>query len=256
MASNISQTRFVTAMSYVGYQEYGRRFLTQFEKRGNGHKLVVYGRRQIPEVPDNVELRLKDHIPGLDPTISTLRKDPFACGKAEAFGHKWKDKELKDGYSYRFDAHKFCRMAIVTGHAAVRLKAEGVRYMIWVDADMSVRQQIPDDIAERALEGKDYAYLGRPGKYTETGFLVFDLKRSVPVAKRWADFYLKGNFKYEKEWHSAWLFDRARECYPDIVGNNLTPKGRGHVIHQCWVGKILDHLKGNRKKAGRSREAR
>jgi hypothetical protein len=104
--------------------------------------------------------------------------------------------------------------------------------------------------------GEAYAYLGRPGKYTETGFLFFDVERAKPILNTWANYYRKDTFLHEQEYHSAWLFDRAREQHRDILGYNLTPNGRGHAIHQCWVGLYFDHLKGKRKLRGRSPEAR
>ena len=257
MVSNTNQTRFVTAMSLDGYKEYGKRFIDSFMKYANGYSLIVYGRKSLPELPDEIELRYKDSIREFDQLLSEFKRDPILCGTQEHPQKKWKDKEKLFGYSYRFDASKFCRMVVVMHHAARSLaKMDGVKYMIWLDGDTVVRQDIPKDIVEKALNGKDYAYLGRPGKYTETGFLVFDIERCMPILDKWVKYYTEGWYAFEKEWHSAWLFDRAREAYPDIVGHNLTPNGRGHVIHQCWVGKIFDHLKGNRKRAGRSREAR
>lgn len=244
------RTTIVTGFSAKGYGEYGRRFMETFAQHNSGHDLHVYT-EDVPLLGGCKQFQQGD-IPGLNEFIR------YAAGVPEAQGKKdngsWRPKETRAKYSYRFDAFKFCRM-VFTMHAAAHHIGEG--YMVWLDGDTVVQRAIPEDLAERSLPGrKDYAYLGREPKHTETGYLVFRLPEALPLLNAWAHSYRHRTFLLEEEWHSAYLFDRARERCPGTRGHNLTPGGRGHVIHQCWVGGIFDHQKGARKGMKKSPEAK
>jgi hypothetical protein len=249
----VQRVEIVTGFSDKGYAEYGHRFLDSYEKFGIHYRdLIVYTHGIKEQVRPWVTQREQNEIPGL---LEFLDKysNPTTQGRKDPDG-RWKLKELANGYSFRFDAHKFCRMVFVMHHAATQCKYD---HMVWLDGDTVVRKIIPPALISRALP-KDcvYSYLGRPSKYTETGFLVFKVPEILPILEAWVGYYKTGRFLKESEWHSAWLFDRARIRYPDLRGHNLTPNGSGHVIHQCWVGTIFDHCKGKRKRRGRSPEAK
>lgn len=243
-------TTIVTGFSAKGYAEYGQRFMDTFKQYGNGHDLHLYT-QDVTLIKDCEQFQQGD-IPGLEDFLQYSAGLPETQGKAAT--KSWKPKEIKAGYSYRFDAFKFCKM-VFTMHAAAHYIGKG--YMVWLDGDNVVRDTLPSDLAERSLpEGGDYAYLGREPKHTETGYLVFRLPEALPILDSWVRYYSRLTFLQEKEWHSAFLFDRARECHPEIRGHNLTPGGKGHVIHKCWVGTIFDHQKGARKGMAKSPEAR
>lgn len=246
------QTTIVTGFSAKGFKEYGQRFMHSFEHYRNGHQLHLYT-QDVPLLGgEGVKQSTQGSITGLDEFLDSCRDIPETCGLED--NGQWKPKEHKAGYSYRFDAFKFCKM-VYTMHAAAHRIGKG--YMIWLDGDTVVRQDIPTDMAEQTLPADcDYAYLGREPKHTETGYLVFRLPEALPLLDAWVNFYESGTFLEQKEWHSAFLFDRAREQCSEVKGHNLTPGGRGHVIHKCWVGKVFDHCKGARKTKGRSPEAR
>ncbi len=247
------ETTIVTGFSGKGFAEYGLRFLKTFEAFNPGHRLLLYT-DGTPALSSNALEQVEQRsIYDLSSFLSRWEGSKTCSGKAPVPG--WNDKEKKNGYSYRFDAWKFCKMVYTMWAAAHRITEPC--YMIWLDGDTVVRRDIPKNLAERALPaGYDYAYLGREPKHTETGFLVFRLPEALPILDAWAAFYTSDSFTGQKEWHSAFLFDRAREKFPEIKGYNLTPGGRGHVIHKCWVGSIFDHCKGNRKTRGHSPEAR
>lgn len=246
----MQDTTIVTGFSAAGYVEYGQRFMESFKVHNPGYELFVFTDGSVP-------LHIEHHyqqldIPGLASSLTRWKNALQVHGKAPT--DRWNDKERRAGYSYRFDMFKFCKMIYTMWGAAQMVSTE---YMIWLDGDTVVRKQLPPDLAERSLpEGFDYAYLGREPKHTETGYLVFRLPEVMPILDAWVGYCNDDSFKLQKEWHSAFLFDRARERFPEINGYNLTPGGRGHVIHKCWVGQYFDHCKGNRKKRGRSPEAK
>lgn len=252
------QTTIVTGFSGKGYKEYGQRFLDTFEKHNPGLPLHLYTEDVPPINKLNVMQFQQKGIPGLKDFLHAWKGNKAVHGKQDTGW--WSPKEQKAKYSYRFDAYKFCKMVFTMWGAATHILKKSNnedQFMIWLDGDTVVRQGFPKNVATQALNTLcDYAYLGREPKHTETGFLVFRLPDAMPILTAWVDYYRTGSFVDQKEWHSAFLFDRAREQFPTIKGYNLTPGGRGHVIHSCWVGTIFDHTKGNRKRKGRSPEAR
>ncbi len=253
------QTTIVTGFSGKGYDEYGKRFLDSFRKYNSGFDLHLYTDGVLPISMPLVKQYQQDQIKGLPQFLARWDKDKAATGCGEVGG--WNKKECLNKYSYRYDAAKFCKMVYTMWSAAHLIvdsaEIPGSQYMIWLDGDTVVRKFIPVDLPTKALPDEyDFAYLGREPKHTETGFLVFKLPECLPILDSWVEFYDKDLFFQQKEWHSAFLFDRAREKHPGIKGFNLTPGGRGHVIHQCFVGTIFDHTKGRRKTKGRSPEAK
>lgn len=241
----------VTAFSAKGYREYGARMLESWAKYNNGHHLVLYT-QGVKQTFLGVEQREQEDIPGFKEFLNKWVGNDLVAGRQPIPG-KWKSRELQVGYSYKWDAWKFMRMVAVMHHAA---HAQGEGIMIWLDGDNVIRGKSPRDLFTRWLpDDCDYAYLGREPKHTETGFVAFRLPEALPILDAWYAYYTEGTFLQEEEWHSAYLFDRAREQFPEIKGHNLTPGGSGHVIFQCSVGDWTMHNKGSRKTKGFSPEA-
>lgn len=243
----------VTAFSAKGYKEYGARLIESYIKSGSSFPMIVYTSEMdsLPHHPNIIHKKQED-ICDLRDFLFRWRDSKQIAGCKP--GPEWKPKYIQQGYNYRFDAHKFCRMVYVMWHAASML---GAHRMIWLDGDSVIRQKLPDDFFDRFLPPTAHiSYLGRPAKYSETGFVAFRFPGAMPVLDEWAAMYTEDRFLDHKEWHSAYLFDRSREAKPEVRCHNLTPNGDGHVIHQCDVGKYIDHLKGSRKKRGVSPEAK
>lgn len=246
----------VTAFSAKGYAEYGRRLLDSYVDSKSPFPLFVYTSEMdcITYKPGDAQIyqRKQEDIPDLRDFLHRWKNSQQIAGRKPE--PNWKPKYVQQGYNYRFDAYKFCRMVYVMWHAAATL---GAHRMIWLDGDSVIRQKLPHDFFDKFLPPTAHiSYLGRPAKYSETGFVAFRLPGAQPLLDEWADMYTSDRFLDYKEWHSAYMFDRAREGCPEIRCHNLTPNGDGHVIHQCGVGKYIDHLKGDRKKRGVSPEAK
>jgi hypothetical protein len=240
----------VTGFSAAGYKEYGKRLLDSYDAP---FPLIVFtdGVEQL----EGVEQRDQSDIPGLPEFLARWKTSKAANGREP--NEFWKEREYRLGYSFKWDAWKFCKMVFTMWAAAHMLHKRGETKMIWLDGDSVIRRTLPDDLFERAVPADcSFAYLGREPKHSETGFLAFRLPECLPILDSWVAFYAEDTFVDQQETHSAYLFDRAREMHTDIKGHNLTPSGSGHVIHQCWVGQYIDHLKGSRKTRGRSQEAK
>lgn len=235
----------VTGWSPTGFQQYGWRFLETFARYWPKYvRLIAYMEEPVEMPKGECRRRLLSEIPGC---MEFLERSNTTLTRGRAPSAKWKEKEIRRGYSYRFDAWKFCRQAFIPYHAAQGLDD----YMVWLDADVVTREPIPEGWIE-SLITDDVVYLGRR-KHSDIGFIGCRLPGAMPVLKRFYDYYATDAVFDLPEWHSAYVFDVAREG----VGTNLTPGGQGHVWLKSPLYPRLDHLKGEgRKKLGRSQGKR
>lgn len=246
--------RFVTAFHPEGFKQYGHRLIESWDKLGLDMAMYVWASEYAENpiyYPYGARIDTKCQyleqfaIPELAAFLDRHKDNPHVHGRQP--DRRWKDKDRKAGYNYRMDMYKFSRMIYVMWAEAHR---DPTGRMVWLDGDCVLRKQLPDDFIDRALpNGEAYAYLGRGKKYSETGYLVFKLPEALPILDEWANFCTSDSFLEQKEQHSAYLFDRARERHPEIKGHDLTPNGSGHPIYQSYAGEYIHHLKGETRKA-------
>ena len=115
----------------------------------------------------------------------------------------------------------------------------------------------------------ELCYLGRKGKYSECGLYAMNLRSSNVQAflkefQRFYDQAEQGIFQLA-EWHDSFVFDAVRVKFPQMRQldwaahlNDIRPtlgssQGEGHPLINSEWGAWLDHLKGGRKKLGRSK---
>jgi hypothetical protein len=242
------RTAVITSFSRAGHQEYGDRFIRTFQTNWPvAVELIVY--RESPFSPSlRAEQRDLFKIEACNRFIAANGSDAEARGLVPTA--IWKAKERTDGYSYRFDALKFCRKVFAIADAARQMQTG---LLAWIDADAYTHEPVPEDFIEEMLDGQDAAYLGRDRTHTECGFLAFRLPEALPLIEAWEAFYATDSVFDQREWHDSYLFDRARESVP---GNwrNMTPGGSRHVWFSSPLAPFMDHLKGDRKKLGISPE--
>ena len=115
----------------------------------------------------------------------------------------------------------------------------------------------------------ELCYLGRKGKYSECGLYSMNLRSANVQAflkefQRFYDQAEQGIFQLA-EWHDSFVFDAVRVKFPqmrqldwaahlhDIRPRLGSSQGEGHPLINSEWGAWLDHLKGGRKKLGRSK---
>jgi hypothetical protein len=122
-----------------------------------------------------------------------------------------------------------------------------------------MRSEIPHSLLERVAPRGDQlaAYLNRK-IYPECGWVGYNLGHDeiLTFGERFEDIYGSGYFLTQKESHDSFLFwkivqqmERDGEAKFKYLGSNLT---RSHVFLNSILGKYMDHLKGDRKAAGKS----
>ncbi len=246
----------ITGFHPAGYEEYGRAMLIGFnEFWPKAIPLSVYTWEQF-DFPTAYlwTSRIFQQIPRAKvselETFLSEHDNPAAHGKEPR--PSWRAKEVENGYSFRTDAWKFSQMCLYTWHAA---HANPTGLLCWLDGDVMTHKNIPPGFIEGLLpDSAVVAYPGRDNAWSEIGFQLYRLPEALPLIDEYARPYLDGSFYDLTQWHSAFLFDLAREK-TGLPCHNLTPGGRGHVWHQSELAEYTDHLKGfGRKAKGRSPE--
>jgi hypothetical protein len=222
----------VTTFSDAGYEEYGKYFVESCKKFvGKDIKIFFYvdNTHITPEL--NFVIRnLEQSIPDL--TIFKNRNKDKVVGKF-----------IKD--AVRFSHKSYCIY-----HAA---NNSDVDILIWLDSDTEIYDNIDKSYLTKFLsEGTFTSYLGRP-KYSETGFLTFDLRN--PHSKEFFElfkWYYDSDEIYKlKGQLDCHVYDAVRvklEEEHNIQNYNLSPPGvsKNHFNH-VFEGYMI-HYKGDKEK--------
>jgi len=246
--SRIRKTAVVTTFSRAGYDLYAQRMMASWSKHWPaGVDLYVYPDELTPLPNDRRVRGVYDRMPEKD---AFLRR----YGRSAAY-----TGNLSSGYDYRFDAVKFCHKPFCIQDIMRRSSNHSNPYesLIWLDADTLTHSPVTmQAVYDMTPPEYDVMYLGRCYKYTECGFLYFNLmrKNARDLIDTWVNYYTEGTFRAERECHDSYLFDRARDQMGDrLNGKNLTGhlprrKGAGHPMINSFLGEYFDHLKGNARK--------
>jgi hypothetical protein len=241
-----------TGWSPQGYTEYGQRFAETFARFWPKEvELVVYGEELCP-LPHGT-FRLLSEIGGCMEFLNKYRNDPAANGRVPA--GCWKPRERELGYSFRTDAWKFSRQGFIPYDAAERATTQ---FLCWLDADVVTHKPVPPGAIERLMpNGKSIAYLGREPKWPDIAFQLYRLrtadKRAEHFLSTFRYMYVSGAVFNHPQTHSAYIWQHCARYFRSEIGN-LTPRGEGHVWFQSPLAQWTDHLKGQRKHTGVSRE--
>lgn len=170
-----------------------------------------------------------------------------------------------DKYDILFDA-RHGRKAFIEMHG---MKLYGGK-VFWLDSDTVTHATVPEDFLDDLLPDEAFCtYLGRDGwYYSETSFIGFN--GDHPVAKRFASNYLgvflSGVFLTIKDPYlkrPGWVDCHAFDAVRNIVGNGPEfvdmarngPRGDMHPFVNTRAGAYMDHMKGNRKDNGGSKQS-
>ncbi len=246
----------VTTFHRNGYEAYGRRSIESFLRHWpKDVTLFVYA--------ENVEVEQRDpRLVVMEQTASLpkllqFRKEfggnPFANGT---------DPRGKGGENnFRWDAIRFCNKVFAVTDAITRTRNQ-YDQLVWLDADTVTHTDFPlyvlDKLAPRNAQLS--AYLNRKS-YPECGWVGYNLKHpKIPeFVERFEQMYLSGKFLELKESHDSFVFwhivkdmERNNEAQFKYLGSD---SATGHIFINSILGGYLDHLKGDRKEDGKSRQS-
>lgn len=229
-----------TGWSPKGWKEYGEAFAESFARYWpDDVKLLAYVEEPV-DLPRG-ECRSVLDIPGCRAFIDKYRDDRRANGR-DVQPH-WKAAAKARGYHFRWDAWKFCRQGFIPLAAAQECETE---YLAWFDADVvTFAPVVTQDVINLLPRGYSVAYLGRV-RWSEIGFQLYRLPDAMAMLEQFAAYYRDETVFHLPEWHSAYVFDRARE-QTKIAGWDLTPGREGDVWPYTPLSKFSFHLKGDQK---------
>ena len=259
----------VTTFHEVGLQKYGQRMIDTFcQNWPKEVTLHLYPESCNPQVPDHSRIILKrlEEVSELVLFKNQWKDVPKANGWCKDSTQKFNDKTQKIGF--KWDAIRFAHKVYSIFDCARNTDAD---ILIWMDADTICHSPITmQDLYNMIPVDSELCYLGRKGKYSECGLYAMNLRSPNVQAflkefQRFYDQAEQGIFQLA-EWHDSFVFDAVRVKFPQMRQLNwaahLTDlrqapgmsSGEGHPLINSQWGAWLDHLKGTRKKLGRSKK--
>lgn len=249
----------VTTFHNEGYNLYGKRMIQTFIQNWPKEiTLYVYHQDIIPsESSPNVVFRDLNQVSELIVFKEKWKNDPKARGWTDDSTRKNNDKTIKKGF--KWDAIRFSHKVYSIFDCARNCDAD---VLFWMDADIVCHSPVETGFISKMVPlSIDLGFLGRLNKYSECGLYSLNLKsdetkKFLKEFQRVYDDAENGIFNM-REWHDSYVFDQVRARFPNLREYNWSAgliNGEGHPLINCEWGAYLDHLKGDRKLSGRSKD--
>lgn len=258
----------VTTFHEQGLHQYAQRMIDSFCQNWPQEILLhIYPEMCNPAISNHQHVTLKrlEEVSELMAFKTQWRDVPKANG--DVSGDPVRSLRKDAGKGFKWHAVRFAHKVYAIFDCARTTDAD---ILVWMDADTICHSPITMQNIQRMIpQNIELCYLGRKGKYSECGLYALNL-RSPNVQsflrefQRMYDSAETGIFQLA-EWHDSFVFDAVRAKFPHMQQldwaahlHNLKPHagssaGEGHpLINSDW-GAWLDHLKGGRKKLGRSK---
>lgn len=244
----------VTTFHNEGYQTYGKRMIQTFIKNWPKEvTLYVYAENVIVEErADN--LVILDESADLKRFVDTWKSVPHANGDVSSIPRL---AARKDSHKpFKWQAVRFAHKVYAIFDCAEKC---GTDFLLWMDADTVCHSPISMEMISKLVPNNiDLAYLGRERKFSECGLYAMNLQSPATqqflfAFKTMYEDANNGIFTLD-EWHDSFVFDavRVKQSLRELNWSKGLIQGEGHpLINSAW-GAYLDHLKGARKKTGKS----
>lgn len=173
------------------------------------------------------------------------------CPELPKFVEKWKDEPKANGQkNYRTNAVKFVHKTFAIWDQA-KLQNDG--WLIWLDVDALVYKKIDNEFLKKVCPDQYMiSYMGRPGKFSECGWIGFNMShpQTLKFILEWEELYLSGKFLDLKETHDSYTFDYIRLAWnmPELFYNiNSSATTNKNPFSQSLIGTNIVHAKGSDK---------
>lgn len=156
--------------------------------------------------------------------------------------------------NYRKDAVRFAHKIAAIDIAFHSMRPE-FDALIWIDADCITHSTVDEEWLESLIGDADFGYLDRKSKYPECGFMIF---RTTPQGRAFVheivSQYVEDLLFKLPEWHDSFVIEAVRKDQIDLRCASLSgnASSTGHPFVNGPLGSRMDHLKGKRKRVGRS----
>ena len=268
MEKNKLKIAVVTTFHEDGLEKYAQRMINTFCDNWPAEIVLhLYPEMCNPAIRDHSRVTLKrlEEVDELMTFKNTWKGVPKANGDVSADPVRSQRKDA--GKGFKWHAVRFAHKVYAIFDCAKTTDAD---ILIWMDADTICHSPITmQDLYRMIPTDSELCYLGRKGKYSECGLYSMNL-RSANVQAFLKEFQKaydqaeQGIFQLA-EWHDSFVFDAVRVKFPQMRQldwashlHDIRPKlgssqGEGHPLINSEWGAWLDHLKGGRKKLGRSK---
>lgn len=248
----------VTTFNALGYTQYAKRMIQTFLKNWPSTvNLTVYTEDcLVAESATNLCVR---DLHASSPELISFKKQwqhvPRANGDVSQDPVRNQRKDA--GKGFKWDAVRFSHKVYAVFHCARTVNTD---WLVWMDADTVCHSALTETDLNRLIPAdRDLCFLGRQGKYSECGLYALNL-HSVAIQQflkefqRCYDHAEQGIFQLP-EWHDSYVFDAVRKKIKckELDWSQGMIKGEGHPLINSEWGAYLDHLKGDRKRLGRSK---
>jgi hypothetical protein len=259
----------VTTFHQAGLDQYAQKFLDSFSQHVDKQiKMIAYAENCEPVNPDPNQITIlnqAEHLPQLTAFKQRWQNIPKANGKCP-----WPERRPRDHHKeFKWDAVRFANKVYAVFDACER----STDWCVWMDADMLVHSKWKYQDFKNLLPDTSWiTYVGRgkgSASWPECGFYGLNLKNVVckeflAEFKRMYDDADRGIFTLD-EWHDSYVFghilNKIKHTAPNVLDYTAstilqTAKtgGGGHPLINTDLGRWIDHLKGERKKTGKSKK--
>ena len=259
----------LTTFHKPGLELYGQRFIDSFARNVDKRiKLLVYAENCEPINPNQEQITIIDakQLNKLNQFKARWGNVPKANGKCP-----FPEKRPRDYHKeFKWDAVRFANKVYAVFDA---VKKSSTPWAVWIDADTYVHSPISFEQFQSLLPNDKWiTFVGR-GKGSQTwpecGFYGLNIhnetcKKFLKEFERMYDDADNGIFKLD-EWHDSFVFGKILNQLTPIDKNfldyslnvyNKTAKtgGGGHPLINSVLGNYFDHMKGARKKQGKSQK--
>lgn len=229
-------TTIITTFSDKNYNDYAKYFMASLEKFLDPNvNVLIYTDSPLFDNQDNWKNVIL----------------PDRCPELVSFKERNKNKPVPEGSKgFLYDAVRFSHKSYCIVDASRTVNSD---YMIWLDADTEILAPISEEYLTSHLpQGKFVSYLGRPDRYTETGWLSFDLTNqySKEFFDLWEWYYNTDEIYNLTAQLDCHVFDAVREKLEKenkIQGENISPANTGKAHFDLRFSKHMCHYKGDRK---------
>jgi hypothetical protein len=240
----------ITSYNTHGYHQSGVTMIKSFiEHWPKTVRLIVY----LDDEIEDKKLIKADNV-----SYELLRYDDLIQFKNRHLknreAHGLGSKKSKDGTAnFLFDAVRFSHKVFAV---LDRIEKHDTDIVLWLDGDTRTHSKVTEETIHSWCPVDKFAsFLGRPWKYTETGFHMFRTKHKISDTffSKWKSYYVDDSVFLLDHWTDCHTYDAARMWFDQTHWHDLSPPFRvGHPFINGELGKYMDHMKGNRKKKGSS----
>lgn len=228
-----------TTFSLQGYNNYANKLIETFDKFWDKSIDLYAYYDEMPSNGWNINCPNIHYLPADFPDLLDFKK-------RNANHPKQSTKEyLKDAIRFSHKVYAYVDMAL----------NKNVDIAIWLDGDTITHQPVDENVIKTWLQDKMAGALFRPTIYTETGFHIFDMRRTEAkeFMKDWIDWYNSDRVWILGNHTDCHTYDETIKKFDKNLWNNLSPPhNHPHPFINGILGKHMDHLKGGRKQQGRS----